>query len=357
LKPLRSELSAFIEHAREKGMDHATIRMLLLSSGWKEKDVVEALAQTTLEMPVPPPPDRGGAREAFFHLLTFAGFYAWILATVILLFQYIEIWFPDAAAYDVDSIRMPAIRWSVAVVIVSFPVFLSLSRLLLREMRANPERAWSATRRWLTFLTLFLASIALGCDVIALVFRLLGGELTTRFLLKAMTVLLIAGAAFVYYFLSLRMPVGPASSLRLHRGFGAAALVLALGTVVWGFSVAGSPSRARLLKLDERRVEDLRAIQSEIENLCLGANRWAQPEDRRLEQPLPSTLEEVEAKATLQRPDIRDPQTGEPYGYEALDERRYRLCATFEAERDEDDAPAWNHPAGHHCFELDVLRP
>ena len=47
---MTTDLSAFIEHAREKGMDHTTIRMLLLSGGWKEKDVVEALAKTSLEM-------------------------------------------------------------------------------------------------------------------------------------------------------------------------------------------------------------------------------------------------------------------------------------------------------------------
>ena len=38
------ELTEFIAHARKKEMDHATIRMLLVSSGWKEKDVMQALA-------------------------------------------------------------------------------------------------------------------------------------------------------------------------------------------------------------------------------------------------------------------------------------------------------------------------
>ena len=36
-----SKLESFIAHARSKGMDHQTIRMLLLSSGWKEKDYDE----------------------------------------------------------------------------------------------------------------------------------------------------------------------------------------------------------------------------------------------------------------------------------------------------------------------------
>ena len=153
---MRTELAEFIEHARQRGMDHATIRLLLVSSGWKEKDVIEALASTSLELPIPAPPDRGGAREAFFHLLTFAAFYTFVIALVTLLFRCIDFLFPDPAATTpfIDW-RQSAIRWSLAYLIVAFPVFIGLSRYLLREMRANPERAWSPTRRWLTYVTLF----------------------------------------------------------------------------------------------------------------------------------------------------------------------------------------------------------
>ena len=354
---MSTDLAAFIEHARDKGMDHATIRMLLLAAGWKEKDVIEALAKTTLEMQIPAPPDRGGAREAFFHLLMFAAFYASVFAVVILLFRYIDRLFPDAAWSDFASTTLPAIRWSLAFTIVCFPVFLWLSRLLLVEMRAQPERSWSGTRRWLTYLTLFLASLALGGDVVTLVFRLLEGELTARFILKVLVVLAIAGLAFVYYLLALRMPVGQPATNRLHRSFAAVASGVVLVTIVWGFVVAGSPGTARLHRFDDRRIEELQTISDEIESACLGATRYAPLEERRLERPLPRTLEDVLELATRRRPEIQDPETGELYEYAMLDETRYRLCATFHAVRDEEYEPLWNHPAGRHCFEFDVLRP
>ena len=41
-------------------------------------------------------------------------------------------------------------------------------------------------------------------DVTTLVYNALGGELTIRFLLKIVTVALIAGTAFVYYLRDLR---------------------------------------------------------------------------------------------------------------------------------------------------------
>ena len=352
------DLPAFIEHAREKGMDHATIRMLLLSAGWKEKDVIEALAKTSLEMPIPAPPDRGGAREAFFHLLTFAAFYASVISVALLLFRYIDRLFPDPAMFvRSETWELKAIRWSLAFVIVSFPLFLWLSRVLLREMRLHPERSWSGTRRWLTYLTLFLASIALGGNVITFVFRLLEGELTARFVLKVLVVLVIAGMAFVYYFFSLRMPVDRRGTTRMHRMFAGAASGVVLLTVVWGFAVTGSPGTARLHKFDERRVEDLRTIQREIVNICLGDGRLRPPEERQLLRPLPATLAQVASSAKRRRPNVRDPETGEAYGYEVLDEAHFRLCATFRFARDEKYVPVWNHQPGRHCFEFDALNP
>jgi hypothetical protein len=59
-------------------------------------------------------------------------------------------------------------------------------------------------RRWLTYLTLFSAACALLGDFATLVYNVLGGELTVRFLLKVLTVGLIAGTAFFYYLRDLR---------------------------------------------------------------------------------------------------------------------------------------------------------
>ncbi len=355
---MSTDLAGFIEHARRKGMDHATIRILLLSSGWKEKDVIEALAKTSLEMPIPAPPDRGGAREAFLHLLTFAAFYASVLAVVMLLFHYIDFLFPDPAVTELaESWRRSAIRWSLAFVIVAFPAFVWLSRLLFREMRANPERSWSPTRRWLTFVTLFCASLALGGDVITLVFRLLEGELTTRFIMKVLVVLVVAGLSLAYYLLSLKLPIDKPQTSRVQRLFAGVASGVVLATIVVGFIVTGSPVTARQHRFDERRVADLQTINNAIQDYTLGESRRRPLAERSIERALPQTLEQVRAAATHRRPDIRDPETGLPYRYEILSDSEYRLCAEFRFARDEELTPEWNHPAGAHCFEFDLLEP
>lgn len=356
---MTTSLNDFIAHARKKGMDHQTIRILLLSAGWKEKDIAEALTEQALDMPVPMPTDSGGAREAFFHLLTFASLYTSVIALIILFFTYINRLFPDPALagqyYYQSSFDLSGIRWSMASVIVAFPLFILLSRFLLKEMRAHPERAWSGIRRWLTYLTLFVAAMALLGDVITLVFSLLEGELSVRFLLKVLVVLVTAGMTFTYYFVSLKTSVADPKMKNFHRSFGLTASVIALIGVVWGIVLAGSPATERERKFDDRRIEDIRAIQSEVLNIVLDNTRYLPPADRVMVNPIPATLEDVAQKAIYQKLTILDPETGEPYGYSKIDDAHFRVCAVFNAIRDEQYDIFWNHGAGQKCFDFDVM--
>jgi hypothetical protein len=92
----------------------------------------------------------------------------------------------------------------VSSLIVAFPVYLYVAALTNRELRADPAKRGSKVRRWLTYLTLFIASCTIIGDLIVLLNDVLGGELTLRFLLKAVTVAVIAGGIFLFYLRELR---------------------------------------------------------------------------------------------------------------------------------------------------------
>ncbi len=354
-------LAAFIEHARTRGMDHATIRMLLLSAGWKEKEIARALSAQALDLPVPTPPDVGGAREAFLHLVAFASLYAAVIAALSLAFDGINLLVPDPAvtafASDRRDMVRASIRWSLSALLVAFPVFLWLSALLVRELRESPDRARSPVRRWLTYVTLFVASLALAGDVTVLVAAVLEGELSLRFLLKALAVAVVAGGGFAYYFQSLRLEPEAHAGTRLHRRAGIGALAAFVLLVVGGLAVAGSPGAERQRRFDERRVEDLRTIYGELLNQVVGAD-WRNPQVAPvLRGPLPPSLDDVATRAMRQRPRVADPATGAPYEYEVTGASSFRLCATFDAVRDDPNDLVWNHPAGRHCFDFDALNP
>jgi hypothetical protein len=358
---MEPSLGAFIDHARQKGMDHATIRMLLLSAGWKEKEIARALTAQALDVPIPTPPDVGGAREAFLHLVAFASLYTAVIAAVMLLFDYINVLLPDPAMTSYASMQAEfvrsAIRWEISALIVSFPLLVWLSWAIVREMRATPDKARSPVRRWLTYLTLFLAAIALTADVITLVSALLEGEMSGRFALKVLVVLVVAGGCFGYYFLSLRMTPEQQQDTRLHRYAAVTASVAVVGAVVVGIVATGSPAIERLRKFDVRRVDDIRMINAEVMNQAVGTD-WRSPQvTLAIKAPLPPTLDAVAQHAVRQRPRTQDPVTGTAYGYEVTSASTYRVCANFDTARDEPGDVAWNHPAGRHCFAFDALSP
>ena len=63
----------------------------------------------------------------------------------------------------------------------------------------DPGRRRSLVRKWFAAITLLLASLALLGDLVAVVNALLEGELTGRFVAKALLIAVIGGLAFAYY--------------------------------------------------------------------------------------------------------------------------------------------------------------
>ena len=84
-------------------------------------------------------------------------------------------------------------------------MFLFVSIRISRSIKRDPTRRTSGVRKWLTYLTLFVAACIIVGDLISLLNGLLSGELTARFMLKALTVGLISGTVFGYYLWSMRV--------------------------------------------------------------------------------------------------------------------------------------------------------
>lgn len=202
------ELELFVRDALAHGASKDEIATALAAAAWPAEQVrsaLDAYADVPFRVPVPRPQPYLSAREAFLYLVLFASLYvaAWNLGS--LLFDLINHAFPDPADPQYSVQRLGAsIRWATASVIIAFPVFLFVARHLSRELARNPVKRLSAVRRWLTYLTLFLAAVVLVGDMITLVYNVLGGELTVRFGLKVLVAAAIAGSIFGWYLVDLR---------------------------------------------------------------------------------------------------------------------------------------------------------
>jgi len=201
------EAREFVRDALAKGQSRESIEKALLDAGWPPAQVKRALgsyADTGFAIPVPRPHTQLSARHAFVYLLLFSVLLVVAVQLGSLLFQLIDIGFNDPLdnQYAIRS-RQSAIRWAIASLVVAFPLFLFLSNAVGREIKRNPAMRLSGVRRWLTYIALFVAATILMGDLISLIFRFLEGDLSTRFVLKSLTVGMIAGGIFGYYFLGL----------------------------------------------------------------------------------------------------------------------------------------------------------
>ncbi|HEY0199915.1 MAG TPA: DUF5671 domain-containing protein [Rhodanobacter sp.] len=200
------DLEYFVRDALVRGCSRQSIDKALTDAGWapeQTRSALSAYADVDFAVPVPRPRPYLSAREAFLYLVLFTTLYLSAYHLGNLLFELINRSFPDPSMPYANGVSQ-SIRWSVASIIIAFPVFLYLSAKIGREMAQQPVKRQSGVRRWLTYLTLFVAAVALICDLITLVNGALGGEVTVRFILKVAVAAVIACAVLGYYLRDLR---------------------------------------------------------------------------------------------------------------------------------------------------------
>jgi hypothetical protein len=202
------ELLEFTRRALEKGASREQIAQALGEAGWGAAEIraaASAFADVAFPVPVPRPRPYLSAQEVFTYALFFTALYASALNLGALIFDFIDLTFPDKAARLLIQTRLyDPMRRNIATLVVAFPLFLFLFRAIHRQIARDPTKRESRPRKWLTYLTLFIAAAALIGDCSALVYSLLGGDLTIRFVLKVATVAMIAGGAFGYFLTDIR---------------------------------------------------------------------------------------------------------------------------------------------------------
>jgi hypothetical protein len=352
---VNADLHQFVREALARGIPRERIRASLAQAGWRPEETEAALAawaESDLPVPVPRrrvPPSAG---EAFLYLVMFATLYVAAYNTGAALFTLIEGWLPDPAMSRIPARPLEPLRWAAAGMLIAFPVYLACARAVARGIAAEPEKAGSGVRRWLTYLTLFVAALVLVGDFIVVVWGMLSGELTTRFLLKSAVVFAIAGVMFGHFLASLRRDEGlPPPAFARSPWLGRAGGIGVALTLIVTLVVAGSPQRARVRQIDLARLRDLQNLQRRVEAFHALRGR------------LPLSLDEALTAMPGDpgaRPD--DPETGEPYGFTVVDSLSYTLCATFTAADSLGPwggvtEPFWRHGAGPHCFTFKVRRP
>lgn len=297
--------------------------------------------------------NKTSAKDFFFHLGAMVALYVVVGTFLNLIFSIINHAYPDTNYYSYYYGGGPEISFAVATLIVVFPILLLLSWINHRSYESDPMKRGLPIRKWLTYLTLFVAGAVLAGDLVSVLYKFLDGQdLTVAFLLKAFSVLVVAGLVFGFYFQDIRDRIS--KSKEKVWAVGTAAILLV--SIVLGFAVIGSPRTQRILRLDEQKITDLQNIQWQV------INYW-----------------QVNGFIPNEMPNLpNDPQNSDLYeyrdtGYEyrKTGDLSFELCAGFNREKSVpqnqrmvgegpyfkggmNQNDNWDHPAGWYCFPREI---
>ncbi|MFZ0573404.1 MAG: DUF5671 domain-containing protein [Candidatus Cybelea sp.] len=203
------ELATFLRAAKERGIPDESLVGMLRHNGWSERRIYRALSEYyagALGVPVPRRAQTTeNARDAFLYLLNFIALGFWTVPLWQIWDRLVNRWFPDALSNTGTYLRED-IAWQVALILVSFPLFMAVHALIQRELARRPELYYSAVRRWLTYIALVLTAIPILIDAAHTVQQLIVGQLTIHFFLDTLGLMAIGGGIFAYYLLTIDPP-------------------------------------------------------------------------------------------------------------------------------------------------------
>jgi hypothetical protein len=210
------DLDRFVRAAKRKGVADDALVALLRQNGWSERRIYGSLGAYYGDELGMAPPSRSGrgehARDAFYYLLNFITLGFWTTALGQLFYILIDRRFPSAvgpysrSAYG--GSLLSELAWELATVIVAYPCFVFVGRLIARENARRPDALESGVRAWITYVALVIAAVVVLMDAIWFINALLRGELTVKFVLDSLVLLVLGGGVFAYYLNGLR-PTAP----------------------------------------------------------------------------------------------------------------------------------------------------
>lgn len=227
--------------------------------------------------------------------------------------------FPDVLnavyQYGYSTYEYESIRMALATLIIFFPVFLIVSYFWNKFAKQGLGHIDEVVRKWVIYIILFLFAVIVIVDLVTLVRYFISGEITTRFVLKVLTILVVAKVVGFYYVSLIRSQIRAVFRAKL---FLTVAILLVIGAITYSFMIIGSPMKQRALRMDDRRVNDLQSLQYQVINF------WQQKEK------LPADLKELANPLSgFSLPVDPEFEKGMSYEYIVKGPMTFELCATF----------------------------
>ena len=265
-----------------------------------------------------------------------------------IIFQIINKYIVDIIQQYSGSYSPEAMKFAISAIIVATPIYFITTRYIYKSLYKGELAKDAGVRRWLGYLILLITIIVMIGWLIGIINNLLDGELTSKFILKALTAIVISGAIFSFYFYDMRREKVQGHKDNILKTYFFTALIIIIAVFVSSLFIVESPLESRNRKIDNQIINDWHQIDGLIHN-------YYQEYDK-----LPASLNILQDEYEyLSNEDIEHPVSNQEYEYNILEDKKYELCANFLADnsgldqRDYYDEK-WEHEAGYQCLSQKV---
>ncbi|OGF19934.1 hypothetical protein A3G56_02085 [Candidatus Falkowbacteria bacterium RIFCSPLOWO2_12_FULL_45_10] len=287
------------------------------------------------------------AKFAFFYLLSLVSLGFLAVSVGIVIFQIINKNIVDIVEEWQMRYDLNALRFAMSAIIVAAPVYYLSAWRINKNLFSGALPKDAGVRRWLTYFILFAAAVVVIGYLIALINVFLNGELTLKFSLKTVTVLIISAVVFSYYLYDIRREQAEGQKNKVITVYFYATLVMVLAVFIASFFFVESPAQARRLRQDGEALNRLMSLAAGVD--AYYREKKVLPRD--LSALLEDNLYVIERNAA-------NPVTKKQFEYKIISGNKYQLCTDFQTSNKKSDTeqydyyldPQWQHDAGYQCI-------
>lgn len=290
------------------------------------------------------------AKFAFYYMLSLVALIFMALSTGMIIFQVINKFIADVINLYSGRFSSDILKFAISALIISTPIYFITMRQISQSLIHGKLDKDSGIRKWLSYFILFVSSVVMIVWLIMTINNFLNGELTLKFLLKALTALFISAAVFSFYFYDSKRENVAEAKDRIITIYFYGALTIVAAAFITSLFVVESPTATRNRRIDNAVLDNFNQIDSALYSYY--ADKKALPDSLDiLKEEYPYITEET----------LTHPGTKEKYQYAVLEEKKYELCASFLTDNIEENInenyykERWPHRSGEQCLKQTII--
>jgi hypothetical protein len=287
------------------------------------------------------------AKLAFYYMLSLVALTFMSLGTGMVIFQIINKYVVDQLAEYQTRFNPDILKYAISMLVVAAPIFYAVTRQIFRSLFTGQLDKESGVRRWLVYFILLVSAVVVLGTLVNILNNFLNGELTLKFILKALTVGNIAAIIFSFYLYDIRRVEVSNKRDNVITIYFYASLAIIIVSFIFSLFIMESPTTTRNRKLDNVIISSFDQIGSVIDSYYSEKGG------------LPVSLDELRRNYNYLSDDVfADPVTGVKFDYQTKSQDEYELCATFRLTSEIDNQyysdrtfiQRWPHAAGYQCL-------